>query len=427
MNRPTGLPSIRRRLLGALLAIGFLWGVTTVVVLGLVVRHEVDELLDHGLQEASELILGLMKVNGLPSTPGGTLPAPQHDEQLVWQLLDPKGALVMRSHRAPTLPMAGARSTGFSNFKGWRVHALPFQADGTTLLVAQNGNERSQARLETVLFAVAVAVALGLLAVAVVQGRMRRELKAINTLADAVRLHDPLARNAHLPPPKREELAPIHEAIDGLSQRLAKRVSNEQSFAAHAAHALRTPLATVITHLAVAQKRATNPADRHALQRSRDAANRLRRVVAALVTMFRTGNEPKLERIDLDDLLSQLGFESLELPVEGDAPIHADPDLLAAALMNLLENARRHGATRVTLRLSTETGGGTCIDLQDNGRGVPPDERNALQAAMDEEDYAGRTGLGLMLADLVARAHGGRCQLQASDAGFRVALRLKSA
>jgi signal transduction histidine kinase len=47
-----------------------------------------------------------------------------------------------------------------------------------------------------------------------------------------------------------------------------------------------------------------------------------------------------------------------------------------------------------------------------------------LQAAIAAQAYEGNTGLGLMLADLIARAHGGKLLLLAVERGFAVELQL---
>lgn len=423
------LPSIQRRLLGAMLVIGLSWGLATTLAVGLVVRHEVDEVLDQGLKEAGEIILGVLQYNAAawPAGGSGTLPAPAHDEQLVWQLVGPRGDVELRSHRAPERAISGLRARGFSRSTEWRAFATPFDADGRMLYVAQTGSERHEARLEAVLFVIGTALLVGGAAAIWLRARTRRELAPIDALAQAVRGHDPAAPRSVLPAPTREELRPMHAAITDLGGRLAKRIANEQAFAAHAAHALRTPLATVITNLAVAQRRATDEEDRKFLQRSREAANRLRRVVLALLTMFRAGGEPRLQQVDVATLVAQLPFEPLAVTTEAQTTVMADQDLLAAALMNLLDNAQRHGASMVGLQvLALPEQGRVDIVMRDDGRGMSPAQLYRLQFAMDTEDYEGHTGLGLMLADRVARAHGGRCELRPSPRGCTVVLSLES-
>lgn len=65
-----------------------------------------------------------------------------------------------------------------------------------------------------------------------------------------------------------------------------------------------------------------------------------------------------------------------------------------------------------------------CLRMRDDGPGVTRDRRRSLQAALDAQTYDGVTGLGLMLADRVARAHGGRLRLPEVDTGFMVELEL---
>ena len=64
------------------------------------------------------------------------------------------------------------------------------------------------------------------------------------------------------------------------------------------------------------------------------------------------------------------------------------------------------------------------LRVHDDGPGVDPARRRELRAAIDAQDYAGRTGLGLMLADLVARAHGGGLSIPEDARGFTVELNL---
>jgi nitrogen-specific signal transduction histidine kinase len=64
------------------------------------------------------------------------------------------------------------------------------------------------------------------------------------------------------------------------------------------------------------------------------------------------------------------------------------------------------------------------VRLEDDGPGVPAERRIALQQALDAQAYEGRMGLGLMLADMVARSHGGRLLLPPTAAGFAAELHL---
>ena len=421
----TSLPSIRGRLSSVLVGFALAWGVAVSAAVGLVVQREVDALLDNALQESAEVLLGLMTINAaqLPLAGGGAMPAPLHDEQLVWQIVSARNQVVLRSHRAPDVPLAATPQLGLST-QGteWHVFGLAFGAKGDMLYVAQRGHGRREAKLLTVGFAVAAALAVGLLGVVLLRAQVRRELQPITRLSTAVEQFDPLQADATLGAPTRAELLPLHHAVTGLGSRLARHVATERAFAAHAAHALRTPLASMAANLAVAQLRAA-PQEQEHLKRTRESADRLRSVVNALLTLFRSGGEAQRQQVHLGDLLAQLPFGELELDADDEATVEVDPDLLAAALMNLLDNAQRHGARRIRISM-TYREGMAILQLQDDGSGIEAERLAQLQLAMDQQDYDGHTGLGLMLADLVARTHGGRLRLLPGTAGCRVELSL---
>ena len=122
-------------------------------------------------------------------------------------------------------------------------------------------------------------------------------------------------------------------------------------------------------------------------------------------------------------MLARLPHEGLTVHVPPGALLWADADLMAAALINLMDNAVRAAATELRLTLVVRDGQQT-LQLQDNGRGVTAERRAELSDVLARQNYEGRTGLGLMLADLVARAHGGRLLLPVVAQGFAVELQL---
>jgi signal transduction histidine kinase len=120
--------------------------------------------------------------------------------------------------------------------------------------------------------------------------------------------------------------------------------------------------------------------------------------------------------------------------VAEDFEIDADPEQMFRVLMNLIRNgvealdhAGASGAEppRVVISARTE-GGSDIIDVCDNGPGVPPGAREKLFTAFFSTNRAGGSGLGLVIAADLVRAHGGTISLLANAAGggarFRVAL-----
>ncbi len=432
------LPSIRQRLSYALFGISIVWGLAVTGAVGLAVRHEVDDLLDNTLQESAEILFGLLSFNAaqLPlSGGGGAMPAPVHNEHIVWQIVSANHRVQLRSHRAPDQVLVETPSLGLSDSgEAWRVYGMPFDPSGRTLYVAQRGQERREARWEATAVAAGAALVVGLLCVVWMRARVRRELAPITAMSAAVAQFDPLhpsrpgQPSTRLIAATRSELLPMQDAINDLGTRLARRMANERAFSSHAAHALRTPLAGMVAQLAVAQRKSPPEAQAHLL-RTRQAANRLQQVVTALLTLFRSGAEVKWQAVAVADLLAHLHFDKLTLTANPAAQIHGDPDLLSAALMNLFDNSLRHGALEVTVSVgpNSDEAGGDVLVVQDDGSGIPDSQRQRLQQALDSQDYDNQMGLGLMLADLVARAHGGQLRLCPSAAGCKVELRLGAA
>jgi len=422
-------PSIRRRLSESVLMLTVVWALLTSLVVGLAVQHEVNELLDDTLQASADVLAELIgeRVVLGPSDTAGVVGTPAAgkgeltDKHFAWQLVGPGGALLLRSPLAPAQAWVTQPVKGFAEATGqWRIYG---RAVGERMLyVAQTQAEREEAWLEAGLVSAGVAALVGALCALWLRARVGRELRPLADLSAAIRHHDPLSPGATLPHPAREELLPIRDAIEALGRRLARRVANERAFSAHAAHALRTPLAGMDAQLAVAL-RESPPALHPRLLRTRAAAGRLSRVVTALLTLFRSGVDLQWQTVDVAALLGRLPVEGLQWQVSGGPTVQADPDLLAAALINLLDNALRHGGHQVQIDIGPGANGeGACISLRDDGPGITPVHFTALQDALQAQDYEGHMGLGLMLADMVARAHGGHVMLLPQASGFTVEL-----
>jgi signal transduction histidine kinase len=410
-------PSIRQRLANTLLLWSVVSGFGVALAVALAALHEVDELLDDALRAETRLLGPALAASGpvdLPAVIAG------QEGDLAWQLLDAQGQVLRRSANAPSEPMEARPHAGFERTGAWRLYGQALGSDGRLLLVAHKNEERLEAGNEVVLSAVLSALAIALVGHLWLRLAVRRELQPIERLSAALEAHDPLVERGHsLGAAERREFEPVHRAIDGLASRLAQRLAHERAFSSHAAHALRTPLAGMDAQLAVAL-RESPPEGRARLARVREASTRLQRVVRALLDLFRAGGDVRRQPIELRELVATLGIEGPAIEVETGVPLEADPDLLAAALSNLLDNAQRHGARRVCI--ATPAPG--VVRIEDDGPGMPPERAAALRRALAAQDYEDRMGLGLMLADLVARAHGGALVLPETARGFVAELRL---
>lgn len=427
MSRPA--PSIRQRLTLSQLAISVLFAALTTVSVWGVIGHEMDELMDQELRETGEVIHNMLTL--VPARERVTLSTPgdaEYEEHLVWQVVDSaSGAVLGHSHKAPASALLShmLERPGASADGAWRVITFSFKNNpGQLLVVAQSQAERDEAQNDAVLYTLLGSVLLGLFAAVLLNWRIRRELQPLERLSAQIKRFDPLRPSTAPDAADRAELQPIEDAVLDLGQRLAQRITSERAFASHAAHALRTPVAGIDAQLAIALKEAPETL-RPRLSRAREAARRLGRVMQALLAMFRSGMEPQRQRLPLSDLLAPLAFGELRLDLTGCDEIDADPDLLSAVLLNLLDNAQRHRARRVQLDLARQAGWNH-LRLHDDGEGCAPEGLQVLRQALQRQDYradSGLKGLGLVLADLVMRAHGGQVELPEVEAGFCIELR----
>ncbi|MEO6269878.1 MAG: ATP-binding protein, partial [Lautropia sp.] len=160
---------------------------------------------------------------------------------------------------------------------------------------------------------------------------------------------------------------------------------------------------------------------------------RLARLVNQVLDMakFESGHADwQDDEVDMRELLSQAAKTTEAMFAERGAAVHlhlpaawagrslrADRDRLLQVLMNLLANAAKFvpdKGGRVDLRLSTDDAG-VLVEVQDNGRGVPPEEQERIfekfQQGGDSADRPRGTGLGLPISRRIVEHFGGRLWL----------------
>jgi signal transduction histidine kinase len=105
-----------------------------------------------------------------------------------------------------------------------------------------------------------------------------------------------------------------------------------------------------------------------------------------------------------------------------------DRELIAQAVINLLDNAQRHtpSGTTIALRLE-EDGNAACIAVTDDGPGIPPDRYDFVLrrfARLEESRSRPGHGLGLSLVAAIAHAHHGTLHFADAGPGLTARLRL---
>ncbi|MFE1287656.1 ATP-binding protein [Streptomyces sp. NPDC058751] len=223
--------------------------------------------------------------------------------------------------------------------------------------------------------------------------------------------------------------AALNRMLDHVHGALHARQQSEmrvRQFVADASHELRTPLASIRGYAELTRRgrEQVGPDTRHALGRIESEAGRMTLLVEDLLLLARldAGRPLQFEQTDLVPLVVDTISDSraagmdhnwrLDLPEE-PALVSADAARIQQVLVNLLGNARKHTppGTTVTARVQRR-GPWMCVDVEDNGQGIPPDLLPHVFERFARGDSArsratGSTGLGLAIVQAVATAHDG--------------------
>ena len=134
---------------------------------------------------------------------------------------------------------------------------------------------------------------------------------------------------------------------------------------------------------------------------------------------------------DMGDMYEPLADDrGVEIAVEAPAPlfVHVHRELVGRAVANLVDNALRYGRKGGRIELAAlAADDGICLTVRDRGPGIAVADRQAALSRFGRLDSArrhGGAGLGLSLADSVARMHGGTLTLGDNDPGLLVTIRL---
>jgi two-component system sensor histidine kinase PrrB len=241
------------------------------------------------------------------------------------------------------------------------------------------------------------------------------------------------------------EAVEIAEAVEGMlarigneQQRTRAALESARDFAAVASHELRTPLTAMRTNLEVLSTLQLAPEQRQEV--IGDVIRTQSRIEATLTALERLA-QGELTTVDdfvpfdITELLDRAAHDALRGYPGVEVSLAPSPTVLMVGLPtglrlvidNAIANAVKHGgATEIQLNVSSSSAG-VEIDIDDNGSGVPEEERAAVFERFSRGSTASRSGSGLGLALVAQQAelHGGTASLHASPlGGTRLLLRL---
>ena len=361
---------------------------------------------------------------------------------VVVQLVGPGGHVVATDHRSMTghpllrVPATRRDFTIPGQDDHYTVVARKVAGDPGVVLVVVGLSSEQTDRARTVaevLLAVALPVMVFLLAITVwvSVGHALRPVEAMRREADAI-------TSAHLDrrlalPPGDDEIPRLAVTLNEMLDRIDASHRLQRQFVSDASHELRSPLAVIRQSAEVARSYPDRVSMSTLAEDVLVESHRLENLVNALLLLARLDDtEPQGDGdvVDIDDLVlaevdrifsASSGDVSFDVSHVSPGQVQGSRILLAQVVTNLVDNAQRHARSHVSVSLR-EWDGHVELFVDDDGQGVPPEERNRVFERFVRLDEGrarqeGGTGLGLAIVRKIVELSGGTVSMGASPLG----------
>jgi signal transduction histidine kinase len=232
----------------------------------------------------------------------------------------------------------------------------------------------------------------------------------------------------------RDEVGELSYAFNQMAADLDASDQRRRELIANVSHELRTPITALNGVLENLVDGVAKP-DPATLKTALQQTERLGRLVSELLDLSRidAGAFPlQMEEFDLELLLEEVAAEAgvmaaatgrgVRFAVDVQPPgamAVADRGRLYQVVVNLLDNAARHGPSGGEVRVRAEgRAADVVIEVEDEGPGIPVGERDSVfeRFTRGERAGGGGTGLGLAIARWVVDLHGGSIAVVTPDA-----------
>ena len=406
----------------------------------LVSRH-LHRSLDRTLRARAVQVAQLSAAAPAVLTTPGALDSPVGGTQLIVEVVDKHGRIVVRSLSlgGRVLPVTtlvraaidrGRAGYAEADLGGdtLRVYTAPLAnfggaAAGGAVVVAASTHDLHKTLASVRLIVLLSGVAAAALAAVAVALLLRRALRPLGELAEAAteieRTGDPRRR---LPEPSStDEVGRLAETLNRMLAGLERARENERRFLADASHELRTPLTALRGNVAYLARHGAEP---ELVKELEHDAERLARLADDLLVLSReeSAGAPS-EEVRIDELARAAAADgTVEVVASEPIAVRGERAALERALSNLIENAQRYGPRGGTITVSAEVSDGLArLTVSDEGPGL---DRSVAEQAFERFWRGGHggpgSGLGLAIVRATAERHGGRAY--ANGARFTIEL-----
>ena len=302
------------------------------------------------------------------------------------------------------------------------------QPDGVLTMLTPAKRMRSSTTLLVILWMVGTAIFVSAIAMLF----LRNQIRPIKRLAVAA---DALGKGRPVPDLKPAGAAEIRRAASAFLEmqgRIRRQISQRTEMLAGVSHDLRTPLTRIKLQLAMLSS--AHPESRAEITESERDIVQMEYMIGEYLDFARGQGGEVPVSADLAGIIADVADDArrkggrVAFEIERPLVVPLRPNAIKRCLINLVENAARHGE-RIEISV-TRRDGVVAVAVEDDGPGIPEDHREAVFKPFFRLDGArspstGGAGLGLAIARDVARGHGGEIRMGSGAlGGLRAELRL---
>jgi signal transduction histidine kinase len=319
-----------------------------------------------------------------------------------------------------------------------RVERLP---NGSRLLVGRDLSERgryAEILASTMLGGLALVIVVGLAGGLILA---RRVLVRLDAMTDTSRTIMAGNLSGRLPVSgSGDEFDRLAGTTNQMLERIGELMSELRQVTDDVAHDLKTPLTRLRNRAEEALRTARTDEDyRATLDRVIEESDALIRTFNTMLLIARAESgaaREAMSSLNVAELVESVAelYEpaaeeaglSLHTRTEPGLVVHGNRELMAQALANLVDNAVKHGDGQIEI-VAEGTGDRVRLVVADQGPGIEAKDRGrVLERFVRLESSRTRpgSGLGLSLANAIARLHGGMLELADNAPGLRAVIDL---
>ena len=426
-------------------------------VLGYIYYHTVSLLERQNEETITADVTGLTdeyRIAGIPGLIDATNRRLGENPNILIMLAGPDGQQLAGNLRSPNINLLPDNSwidfsigQGDGNATlGHVAHGFNVQFPfGPQMIVALDVEDLNQFReiiRESLFWAMGLAVLMGLGGAFIMSRNFLRRVDAITETSRSI-MRGNLAGRMPVSG-SGDELDRLAQSLNEMLDQIERLMSGMREVSSNVAHDLKTPLTRLRARAEAALRQRGRAEIQSALQQTLDDCDQLLSTFNALLSIaqLESGQQrASLQVLDANDIIADVVDLYAPVAEERDGVLNmesrpglrilAKRELLAQALINLIDNALKHGmspdgAAHISVQ-GQKLGDEVVITVRDKGQGIAEKDRLRVLnrfVRLDESRSRPGNGLGLSLVSSVVNLLGGKLILADNHPGLKAELRL---